>query len=102
LLPAPAAVVDLQSLRLVAAWIRDELDPVIAREGPEAMHPDDVLALHRLLQSLQRYQLIKSDIAFSRIHYALREIAGKSSRWPHGLADESDQASVVANLSYTC
>ena len=40
-------------LRQLAAWIRDTLDPLMAREGPDIIHSDDVLTLHELFVALQ-------------------------------------------------
>lgn len=80
-----------EALRYTAAWIRDSLDPVIAREGPEVMWPDDCLKLQELFQNLQIYPLDKSVMSATRIHNAVLEVAGKATRWPHRLADECDK-----------
>lgn len=93
-------VMNPASMRAVASWIRDDLDPLIAREGPDIMHPDDVLRLNELLQSLQVFYISKGDIIFSRIHLAIREIAGKASRWPYRLVEECDRVSKILLSSF--
>ncbi|KAF2396353.1 hypothetical protein EJ06DRAFT_585235 [Trichodelitschia bisporula] len=52
--PTTANILSPNHLRATAAWIRDDLDPLVAREGPNALHPDDVITLHSLLVALQR------------------------------------------------
>src|SRR3954469_5538767 len=46
--PAPLSdsTVSRSWLRQLTAWIRDDLDILIAREGPNILRPDDVLVLH--------------------------------------------------------
>lgn len=79
-------------LRQLAAWIRDTLDPLIAREGPNIMHPDDVLTLHKLFVALQHSPDISATtLRATRIHRAVMEVAGKATRWPGRLADECDK-----------
>lgn len=84
-------IIDPESMRAIASWIRDDLDPLIASEGPDIMHPDDVLSLNELFQSLQVFHVSKGVIAFSRMHQAVREIAGKASRWPYRLVEDCDR-----------
>ncbi|TKA77803.1 hypothetical protein B0A49_00931 [Cryomyces minteri] len=84
-----------QFLRAKARWIRDDLDPVIAREGPDIMHPDDVLTLHELLQDLRRVAIPVELIRYSRIHKAILDIAGKATRWPGKLIDQCDALIVM-------
>lgn len=81
----------LHNLKQTAAWVRDCLDPMIAREGPNAMHPEDVLLLHDLFQDLQKYPLDRDVVATSRIHRAVAEVSGKATRWPFKLVDECDK-----------
>lgn len=57
-------------LRQLAAWIRDMLDPLIAREGPD---------------------ISATTLRATRIHRAIMEVAGKATRWPSRLADECDK-----------
>ncbi|KAF2194884.1 hypothetical protein K469DRAFT_650869, partial [Zopfia rhizophila CBS 207.26] len=79
-------------LRQLATWIRDQLDPIIAREGPDAMHPDDVLMLHEVFRALQHTKdITATTLRATRIHRAVMEVAGKATRWPSGLADECDK-----------
>ncbi|KAF2104593.1 hypothetical protein NA57DRAFT_70799 [Rhizodiscina lignyota] len=86
----PPSMISPEALQNTASWIRDTLDPLIAREGPDIMWPDDCLALQELFQNLQFFPLSKNVIAVTRIHNAVREIAGKATRWPHRLADACD------------
>ncbi|KAF2756851.1 hypothetical protein EJ05DRAFT_511633 [Pseudovirgaria hyperparasitica] len=102
-------------LRLVASWIRNDLDPLVAREGPDVLHPDDVLTLHDLFVRVRAdgsclpttttagggagtvggvtaptAEITASTLRSSRLHFAVMEIAGKATRWPGKLADECD------------
>lgn len=79
------------NLRKTSAWIRDELDPLMAREGPNELHPDDVLTLHNVFLDLQQHQVSLATMQFSRIHLAVAEVCGKATRWPKKLADEADR-----------
>ncbi|KAF2663683.1 hypothetical protein BT63DRAFT_483869 [Microthyrium microscopicum] len=78
------------NLKLTASRIRDVLDPLVAREGPSALEPDDVLTLHTLLVALQTIRIPMAAIRYSRIHIAVAEIRGKATRWPARLVDEAD------------
>ncbi|QDS77482.1 hypothetical protein FKW77_000048 [Venturia effusa] len=78
------------NLRKTSAWIRDTLDPIMAREGPNDLHPDDVLTLHNVFMDLQHHQISFATMQFSRIHLAVSEVCGKATRWPKKLADEAD------------
>jgi hypothetical protein len=81
-------------LHKTAAWIRDDLDPIMAREGPNELHPDDVLTLHNIFLALQAHQISLATMQFSRIHLAVSEVCGKATRWPKKLADEADRVVV--------
>jgi hypothetical protein len=80
----------VDNLRECASWIRDVLDPVIARNGPEILHPNDVLFLHELFTRMSYADVTYSMLRTSRIHCAITEIAGKATRWPGRLCDECD------------
>ena len=81
----------LAHLRETAAWIRDDLDPLVARDGPQALDPNDVLTLHSLLLQLQVDVVSINLLRHSRIYLAVREICGKATRWPSKLVDEADR-----------
>jgi hypothetical protein len=83
---------DPESLKSAAGWVRDELDPIIAREGPSSLQPDDVLTIHNLLVSIKSAPPAFQVVSFSRIHLAIQAICGKATRWPTKLADEADMA----------
>jgi hypothetical protein len=121
--PQPLDPYDLSlgSLAAFSHWIRDILDPIIAREGGTmALSSEQVLKLRALMHNLRhgsrtavvapassptsrrlRPPLTLSGIsqlppppgviAESRIHLALDVIRGKATRWPDSLADEADR-----------
>lgn len=79
-------------LKQLAAWIRDDLDITVAREGPEKLRADDVLILHELFQALQLSRSITNlDLRATGIHRAIIEVAGIATRWPGRLADDCDK-----------
>jgi hypothetical protein len=77
-------------LRAMASKIRDDLDPLIAQEGPMALHPDEALTINNVLTGLQQHRISTYSIRYSRIHLAVEAICGKATRWPSKLADQSD------------
>ncbi len=77
-------------LRQRARWIRDDLDPQIARTGHDALHADDILKLDDFLRQLLSAKLSIEDIRSSRIHLAVLEIAGRGTRWPKRLIERCD------------
>ncbi|KAK0811335.1 hypothetical protein LTR38_003663 [Friedmanniomyces endolithicus] len=77
-------------LRQRARWIRDDLDPRIARTGHDALHADDILKLDDFLRQLLSAKLSIEDIRSSRIHLAVLEIAGRGTRWPKRLIERCD------------
>lgn len=79
-------------LRQISHWIRDELDPLVAREGPELLRADDVLSLHDVFQALKTSSSVTAlDLRATGIHKAVMEISGMATRWPGRLADDCDQ-----------
>lgn len=81
----------LTSLKQTASWIRDELERQVARDGPNALKPNDVLLLHTLLLDLQDAPTSIHTLRHSRIYLAVQEICSKASRWPGKLIDEADR-----------
>jgi hypothetical protein len=77
-------------LKAIASKIRDDLDPLIAREGPTALHPDDALTINNILTGLQHHRVSVYSIRYSRMHLAVDAICGKATRWPSKLADQAD------------
>jgi hypothetical protein len=77
-------------LREQARWIRDILDPQVAQEGQDALHSDEILTLDELLRKLLDSDISVEDISYSRMHLAIRDIAGRATRWPKKLADRCD------------
>ena len=71
-------------------WIRDDLDLQVARDGPDALHSNDILTLDEFLRRLSTSNLSLDDIRASRIHLAIDAIAGKATRWPMKLIDKAE------------
>lgn len=88
----PASDISRSKLKHIAHWIRDDLDILVAREGPNILRPDDVLILHDLFVALRRSTTITAlDLRASGIHKAVKDIAGTATRWPGRLCDECDK-----------
>ena len=87
-------------LRSKARWIRDDLDPEIAREGPSILSADQVVVLVKFLEQLPIAAISIADIAWSRIHYAVLCIAGRATRWPGALVEEADKVIMHWTLRY--
>ncbi|KAF2816147.1 uncharacterized protein BDZ99DRAFT_542388 [Mytilinidion resinicola] len=81
----------ISRLTAIATWIRDHLDPRIAREGADILKSEDVLILHDIFIALQHTELSANTLRATRIHKAILEISGKATRWPGRLADECDK-----------
>lgn len=82
--------VDRHLLTSHARWIRDDLDPLLARDGPNVLHPKDVTILSDLFDQLLKAPVPLDDIRWSRIHCTVTEIAGRASRWPSKLIEKAD------------
>lgn len=92
--PATPLVADVSRYKLkrLAHWIRDDLDILVAREGPDALRSDDVLTLHELFVALRHTTTITAmDLRASGIHKAVKDVAGIATRWPGRLCDECDK-----------
>jgi hypothetical protein len=88
----PAHDVTRPRLREIAYWIRDELDPIIAREGPDHLRADDVLILHDIFQALRTSTTITClDLRATGIHKAVMDVSGMATRWPGRLCDDCDK-----------
>ena len=86
----PPSPHDLDHLRHQARWIRDDLDPQVACNGPDALHSDDILTLDEFLRRLLTSTPSLSSIRFSRLHLAIRSISGQATRWPSKLIERAD------------
>lgn len=87
-------ITDISRYRLKQAthWIRDDLDILVAREGPDILRPDDVLTLHELFVALRHSNTITAlDLRATGIHRAVKVIAGIATRWPSRLCDDCDK-----------
>jgi hypothetical protein len=88
----PVADITRPKLRHIAYWIRDELDPIIAREGPEQLRANDVLVLHDMFQVLRTSTTITAlDLRATGIHKAVIDVSGIATRWPGRLCDDCDK-----------
>ncbi|KAH4913535.1 hypothetical protein HBH70_115680 [Parastagonospora nodorum] len=88
----PVANLTRPRLKALARWVRDELDLLVAREGPNILRPDDVLILHETFIALRLATDITAlDIRATGIHFAVQDIAGVATRWPGRLCDDCDK-----------
>ena len=90
-----ASVYNPDFLRQQARWIRDDLDPQVARDGPDALHSDDVLTLDEFLRKLLTSNINLEDIRFSRLHVAISSISGLATPWPKKLIGRADAVRAV-------
>ncbi|KAI5367416.1 putative PUA-like superfamily, SRA-YDG superfamily protein [Septoria linicola] len=79
-----------EQLRGQARWIRDVLDPQVARDGQDALHSDDLLTMDEILRELLESNIDREDILYSRIHLAVSMVAGLATRWPRKLIEKCD------------
>ncbi|KAJ4987100.1 hypothetical protein SVAN01_07388 [Stagonosporopsis vannaccii] len=92
LVTSPGPDISRHRLKQFTSWIRDELDVLVAREGPNVLHPDDVVTLHDLFVALRHSTTITAlDLRATGIHKAVMAIAGVATRWPRRLCDDSDK-----------
>ncbi|KAK3671336.1 hypothetical protein LTR78_008796 [Recurvomyces mirabilis] len=94
------SVYNIDFLRHRARWIRDDLDPRVAREGGDALHADEILKLDEFLRRLRNSNNSIDDIRVSRIHLAILSIAGHGTRWPIRLIDRCDELRAVWEVKY--
>lgn len=92
------AGIDCDLLKSHARLIRDVLDPMIARDGPNALSPEQALELIKCLYQLQKALIPKADVRWSRIHYALHTISGRATRWPPKVVTLAD--SILERWAY--
>lgn len=85
------SILDAQYLRGRVSWIRDELDPNVARDGPDFLRPDNVITLFKFFEQLRTSHLTLEAIRDSRIHLALIEISRRATRWPVRLIEEAEE-----------
>lgn len=95
-----ASLYNTDFLQKQARWIRDDLDPQVARDGPDALHSDDVLTLDELLRRLLTSNVRLEDIRFSRLHFAILSICGLATRWPKKLIERADTLKTTWEAAY--
>ena len=98
--PINASVYNPDFLRQQTRWIRDDLDPQVARDGPDALHSDEILTLDEFLRRLLTSNLPLEDIRFSRLHLAVVAICGQATRWPTKLIERADALRDVWESKY--
>ncbi|QIW96194.1 hypothetical protein AMS68_001712 [Peltaster fructicola] len=84
------SILDSNDLKSHSHWIRNTLDPLIARDGPEAISVEDALYLDQFFRKILLLTPSVKDIRLSRVHLALLEVAGRSTRWPHRLVERAE------------
>ena len=89
--PSPS-LRDLDYLTRQARWIRDELDLRVARDGPDALTPDEILDLDVFLRRLQSTAITArvDDLRRSRLHRAILLMTDVATRWPVRLVERAD------------
>jgi len=93
---SPVTEISRSALKRLTVWIRDELDLLVAREGPSILQPDDALALHDEFIALQyAHEITILDLRATGIHRAIQDIAGVATRWPGRLCDVCDQIILI-------
>lgn len=91
-LTSPGPDISRHQLKQLARWIRDDLDVLVAREGPDVLRPDDVVRLHEMFLTLRHATNITAlDLRATGIHKAVKDIAGTATRWPSRLLDDCDK-----------
>lgn len=96
--PVTPSALDITRYKLkqLAHWIRDDLDLLVARDGPDILRPDDVLTLHELFVTLRHSTTITAlDLRATGIHKAVKDVAGIATRWPGRLCDDCDKIITV-------
>lgn len=94
------SVYDPKYLLRQCRWIRDDLDPQIARDGPDALHSDEILRLDEFLRRLLTSNISLEDIRHSRLHLAIENISGQATRWPKRLIERADAVRVTWETSH--
>lgn len=87
-------------LQQQARWIRDDLDPQVARDGPDTLLSNDILTLDEFLRRLSSAKIPIADIRFSRLHLAVAVICGKATRWPTKLIEKADALQMAWEVEY--
>jgi hypothetical protein len=87
---ANLAGLDEEYLKNRVSWIRDRLDPLVARDGPDTLHPDNVIVLFKFFEQLRTSNLTLEAVRDSRLHFALLAITGRATRWPIKLIDQAE------------
>lgn len=94
------SVYEPEYLRKQTHWLRNDLDPRIAQDGPDVLHSDEVLKVDEFFRRLLTSHLVVDDLRFSRIHLAVDEITGRGTRWPRRLIERCEALKEAWETSY--
>jgi len=92
--------ISVEHLHHKAAWIRDDLEPNVARHGPDWLKPDQVVHVFSLLEQLRHSQIPVETIRSSRIHLAVLTLTSPGTRWPKTVVELAEK--VTLDWSKTC
>lgn len=95
-----ASIYNPEYLLHQSRWIRDDLDLQVARDGPDALHSNDVLTLDEFLRRLLTSNISVDDIRTSRLHLTISAVAGHATRWPTKLIDKAEALKVAWEKQY--
>lgn len=98
--PDQPLILDPQYIRARTRWIRDDLDPQLARDGPDILSPDIVITLFTFLEELRRSTPSLETLRSSRVHLALLDMTGCATRWPGKLINKADHLIKHLEASY--
>lgn len=93
-------LVSISDIRQNIAWIRDTLDPLVAREGHAVLTPHEVLAVHAFLGRIRIQPFKLETIRQTRLYQMLTLLRGKATRWPRVIIDECDDIIELWTVQY--
>jgi hypothetical protein len=93
----------LPALTSTTHWIRNQLDPLIAQCGSSALTINDILALDAFFRALlSTPTIILTDLQHSRVHVAILNIVGLSTRWPEKLIERAEEVKELWEARFGC
>lgn len=93
-------LISISDIRQNIAWIRDTLDPLVAREGHAVLTPHEVLAVHAFLGRIRIQPFKLETIRQTRLYQMLTLLRGKATRWPRVIIDECDDIIELWTVQY--
>ena len=100
LIPPAPYLLEISDIRQNVNWIRDTLDPLVAREGSSVLDPDDALTVHAFLDRVRTQPFRLETIRQTRLYQTLSLIRGKATRWPRLIIDECDAVIEVWTMQF--